>query len=76
MSRNVPEVQQNSTSVPSHKPDPAPEDRPKRTAISRGRALEFWLVRLAITACAIALCYALEPSGLRGLPAIVLGCFL
>ncbi|MGB6459744.1 MAG: TRAM domain-containing protein, partial [Candidatus Acidiferrum sp.] len=76
MSRNVPEVQRNSTSVPSHKSDLAPEERPKKNALSRGRALEFWLVRLAITACAIALCYELEPSGLRGLPAIVLGCLL
>ena len=76
MSRIVPEVQRNSISVPSHKSDPAPEDRPKRILLPRGRGLEFWLVRLAITACAIALCYALEPSGLGGLPPILLGCLL
>lgn len=35
--------------------------------------LEFWLVRVFITACTTALCYRLAPFGLRGLPAAGVG---
>ncbi len=38
--------------------------------------VEFWLVRLFITACATALCYKLAPFGLRGLPAASVGFLL
>jgi uncharacterized protein YacL len=38
--------------------------------------LEFWLVRLFITACTTALCYKLAPFGLRGLPAAGVGFLL
>lgn len=76
MSPAVPEVQRNSTVVSAHKTDSEQEARPKKTKLPALRGVEFWLVRMAITVCAIALCYALEPAGLRGLPAIVLGCLL
>jgi len=38
--------------------------------------VEFWLVRLFITACTTALCYKLAPFGLRGLPAASVGFLL
>lgn len=76
MSRTVPEVQRNPSSVPSHKSDSAPEDRQKRTILPPDRGFEFWLVHLSIAACATALCYNLEPFGLRGLSAAAVGFLL
>jgi hypothetical protein len=38
--------------------------------------VEFWLVRLFITACTTALCYKLAPFGLQGLPAASVGFLL
>ena len=73
MSRSVPEVQRfsNSTSLPST--HSVPEERRKKAAFPRGMGLEFWLVRVFITACMTALCYTLAPFGLRGLPAAGVG---
>ena len=40
------------------------------------RGFEFWLVRLFLAACSIALCYKLDPFGFRGFSAIASGFFL
>jgi uncharacterized protein YacL len=73
MSRPVSEVQRflDSTSLPAS--TSAPEERKGKAAFPFGSGVEFWLVRLAITACATALCYRFAPFGLRGLPAAALG---
>ena len=42
----------------------------------RGSAWEFWLVRSILIAGAVALCIALRPFGLRGLPAAAAGSFV
>jgi uncharacterized protein YacL len=76
MSRSVPEVQHFSNSGSSPSSNPFPEERQKRAAFPQGMGLEFWLVRLFITACTTALCYKLAPFGLRGLPAAGVGFFL
>jgi uncharacterized protein YacL len=73
MSRTVPEEQRFSNSSSSPASNSAPGVRQKRTAFPSGMGLEFWLVRLFITACATALCYRLAPFGLRGLPAAGVG---
>jgi uncharacterized protein YacL len=73
MSRIVPEEQRFSTSSSSPASNSGPEERQKRTAFPSGIGLEFWLVRLFITACTTALCYRLAPFGLSGLPAAGVG---
>ncbi|MGC1417359.1 MAG: TRAM domain-containing protein [Candidatus Acidiferrum sp.] len=76
MSRTVPEVQRHPSSVPSHKSDPATEARQPRAMLPAIRGFEFWLLRLFLAACAIALCYKLEPFGFRGLSAVAAGVLL
>jgi uncharacterized protein YacL len=76
MSRFVPEVQRHTNSSPSPSADFVPEDRQKRTALPQRMGVEFWLVRLVITACTTALCYKLAPLGLRSLPAAGVGFLL
>jgi uncharacterized protein YacL len=76
MSRTVPELQRISNPVPSHKSDSASEDRQQRAIFPASRRIEFWLVRLLLAACAIALCYKVEPFGLRGLSAAGAGFLL
>jgi len=73
MSRIVPEEQRFSNSSSSPASNSGPEERQKRTAFPSGIGLEFWLVRLFITACTTALCYRLAPFGLSGLPAAGVG---
>jgi uncharacterized protein YacL len=73
MSRSVPEVQRFSNSTSSPSTHSVAEERRKRAAFPRGVGLEFWLVRVFITACTTALCYTLAPFGLRGLPAAGVG---
>ncbi len=76
MSRTVPEVQRHPSPVPSHKSDPATEARRPRSILPARPSFEFWLVRLFLVACAIALCYKLEPFSLRGLYAAGVGFLL
>jgi uncharacterized protein YacL len=76
MSRSVPEVQRFSSSASSLSSNSVPESRQKRAAFPHGMGVEFWLVRLFITACATAFCYKLAPFGLRDLPRAGLGFFL
>jgi uncharacterized protein YacL len=76
MSRSVPEVQRFSNSSSSPSSNTVPEERQKRTALPQRMGLEFWLVRLFITACTTELCYKLAPFGLRGLPAAGVGFLL
>ncbi len=76
MSRSVPGVQRISNSGPSPSADLVPEDRQKKAALPRGLGVEFWPVRLFITACTTALCYKLAPFGLHGLPAAGVGFLL
>ena len=76
MSRSVPEVQRFSNSASSLSSNSVPESGQKRAAFPPGMAVEFWLVRLFITACATALCYKLAPFGLHDLPAAGLGFLL
>src|ERR1700722_18423162 len=73
MSRIVPEEQRFSNSSSSPASNSGPEERQKRTAFPSGIGLEFWLVRLFITACTTALCYRLAAFGLSGLPAAGVG---
>ncbi len=73
MSRSVPEVQRFSNSTSSPPSKSVPEERQKGAAFPLGMGVEFWLVRLFITACTTALCYKLAPFGLRGLPAAGVG---
>jgi uncharacterized protein YacL len=73
MSRTVPEEQRFSNSSSSPASNSAHEMRQKKTAFPSGMGLEFWLVRLFITACTTALCYRLAPFGLRGLSAAGVG---
>jgi uncharacterized protein YacL len=76
MSRSVPEVQRFSNSASSLSSNSVPESRQERAAFPHGMGVEFWLVRLFITACATAFCYKLAPFGLRDLPAAGLGFLL
>src|SRR5580704_10537967 len=76
MSRSAPEVQRFSNSSSSLLSNPVPESRQKKAAFPHGMGVEFWLVRLFITACATAFCYKLAPFGLRDLPAAGLGLVL
>jgi uncharacterized protein YacL len=76
MSRTLPEVQRHPSPVPSHKSDLAPEARQPSAMLPAIRGFEFWLLRLFLAACAIALCYKLEPFGLRGLSAAGVGFLL
>ena len=76
MSRSVPEVQRSAHSGSSTASSLVPQERQKRAAFPLGMGVEFWLVRLFITACATALCYKLAPFGLRGLPAASVGFLL
>jgi uncharacterized protein YacL len=73
MSRSVPEAQRFSGSSSSPSPSSAPEEPKGKIAFPSGRSLEFWLVRLFITACTTALCYRFAPFGLRGFPSASLG---
>jgi uncharacterized protein YacL len=73
MSRSVPEVQRFSNSASSLSSNSVPEWRQKRAAFPPGMSVEFWLVRLFITACATAFCYKLAPFGLRDQAAAGLG---
>jgi uncharacterized protein YacL len=77
MSRFVPEVQRissfGSNSSRSPAANSAKDEWLKRTAFPPRMGWEFWLVRLFITACAVALCYRLAPFGLRGIAAAVAG---
>jgi uncharacterized protein YacL len=73
MSRTAPEEQRFSNSSSSPASNSVPEVRQKRTAFPSGMGLEFWLVRLFITACTTTLCYTLAPFGLSGLPAAGVG---
>ena len=76
MSRSVPEAQRSAHSSFSPSVNSVPEERQKRAAFPPGMGVEFWLVRLFITACTTALCYKLAPFGLRGLPAAGVGFLL
>ncbi len=76
MSRSVPEVQRSAYSGSSPASSLVPRERQKRAAFPQGMGVEFWLVRLFITACTTALCYKLAPFGLRGLPAASVGFLL
>jgi hypothetical protein len=76
MSRSVPEVQRYSNSTSSPSSDSVLEERPKSTALLHGMGLEFWLVRLFLTACTTALCYKLGPFGFGGVPAACVGFLL
>src|SRR5580704_3958989 len=76
MSRSVPEVQRFSNSVSSLSSNSVPESRQKRATFAHGMGVQFWLVRLFITACATALCYKLAPFGLHDLPRAALGFLL
>ncbi len=76
MSRSVPEVQRIANSGSSPASNSVPQERQKRAAFPQGMGVEFWLVRLFITACTTALCYKLAPFGLRGLPAAGVGFLL
>src|ERR1700722_9493016 len=76
MSRSVPEVQRSVHSGSSPASSFVPQERQKRAAFPSGMGVEFWLVRLFITACTTALCYKLAPFGLRGLPAASVGFLL
>jgi uncharacterized protein YacL len=76
MSRSVPEVQRFSNSASSLSSNSVRESRQERAASAHGTGVEFWLVRLFITACATAFCYKLAPFGLRALPAAGLGFLL
>jgi len=73
MSRSVPEVQRFSNSSSSLSSNPVPESRQKRAVFPHGMGVEFWLVRLFLTACATAFCYKLAPFDLGDLPAAGLG---
>jgi uncharacterized protein YacL len=76
MSRSVPEVQRSAHSGSSPASSLVPQERQKRAAFPAGMGVEFWLVRLFITACTTALCYKLAPFGLQGLPAASVGFLL
>src|SRR5580658_5860037 len=76
MSRSVPEVQRFSNSVSSLSSNSVPESRQKRATFALGMGVQFWLVRLFITACATAFCYKLAPFGLGDLPRAALGFLL
>ena len=76
MSRSVPEVQRSAHSGSSPSSSLVPQERQKRAAFPPGMGVEFWLVRLFITACTTALCYKLAPFGLRGLSAASVGFLL
>jgi uncharacterized protein YacL len=76
MSRSVPEVQRFLNSASSLSSSSVPESRQERAAAPHGTGVEFWLVRLFITACATACCYKLAPFGLRALPAAGVGFLL
>jgi hypothetical protein len=76
MSRSVPEVQRFSNSSSSPSANSVLEERKKRTAFPYGMGVEFWFVRLFITACTTALCYKLAPFGLGGFPAAGVGFLL
>ena len=76
MSRSVPEGQRFSNSASSLSSNSVPESRQERAAFPHGMGVEFWLVRLFITACATAFCYKLAPFGLRDLPAAGVGFLL
>lgn len=73
MSRSVSEVQRFSDSGSLPASTSASEERKAKATFPSGRSVEFWVVRLAITAVATALCYRFAPFGLRGLPAAALG---
>jgi uncharacterized protein YacL len=73
MSRSVPEAQRFADSSSPPASTSAPEQPKGKIAFPSGKSLEFWLVRLSITACTTALCYRFAPFGLRGLPAAALG---
>jgi uncharacterized protein YacL len=76
MSRSVLEVQRFSNSASSRSSNSVSESRQERAAFPRGMGVQFWLVRLFITACATACCYKLAPFGLRDLPAAGVGLLL
>src|SRR5580700_643476 len=76
MRRSVPEVQRSSNSASSLSSNSVPESRQKRAAFAHGMGVQFWLVRLFITACATAFCYKLAPFGLGDLPRAALGFLL
>src|SRR6202790_4737082 len=76
MSRSVPEVQRFSNSASSPSSNSVPGAQQKRAAIPHGMGVEFWLLRLFLTACTTALCFKFAPFGLRGLPAAGVGFFL
>src|SRR6266849_238132 len=42
----------------------------------RGQEWDFWVIRLALTATSVALCFALHPFNFHGLPAAGLGFFI
>jgi len=76
MSRSVPEVQRFSNSASSLSSNSVPESRQEKAVLPHGMGVEFWLVRLFLTACATAFCYQLAPFGLRDLPAAGVGFLL
>jgi uncharacterized protein YacL len=76
MSRSVPEVQRFSNSASSPSSNSVPGAQQKRAAFPHGMGVEFWLLRLFLTACTTALCFKFAPFGLRGLPAAGVGFFL
>jgi uncharacterized protein YacL len=76
MSRTVPEVQRYANAASSPASDSVQEKRPESAAFPVGRGVESWLVRLLFAACTTALCYELDPFGLRGTLAIGAGLLL
>jgi uncharacterized protein YacL len=76
MSRSVPEVQCFLNSASSRSSNSVSQSRQVRVALPHGMGVEFWLVRLCITACATAFCYKLAPFGLGHLSAAGFGFLL